>query len=987
MRLLGPPELAGAETVRFVAERRFQLLALLALRSGQWVPRDQIAALLWPDHDDAQARRNLRHVVFKARAVPGVEGIEADATALRWGVETDLQRFEALLREARALEAMALRRGTLLEGIEDAGSPALSAWLAPERARLDMHWQQAALDALAAAQLPAQRIELAQRLLAFDPLDEAAMGAWLAAELALGNRARAQQLCRDYAHRLADELGVEPSQRLRSLLERAAGADGPAARAAAEPEADDDFVGRRAELAELALLLARPDCRLVTILGPGGIGKSRLARRAVELAAPRFGGGCIWVELQDLGDAQAAVARLAQQLELALDGRSDPIAQIGRRHGARRVLCVLDNAEHLAGLPALLEQLLSAAPSWVLLVTSRVRTHAALEWLLPLAGLPVPDEESRDLEAAVAFDAVRLFALRAGAAQRGFALARHLPAVIAIVDAVGGMPLAIELAAAWVRLLPPREIAQDLRRGLDLFERDPAAPGAPARPEHASLRAVLDRAWQLLAPREREAMAGLAVFEGGFTRMAALVVVQAPLPVLSSLVDKSFLTVDEAGRFGIHPIVAADATERLARDGHRGAAIARAHAEHYLRQLAALAPGNGADPRPIGEGVETEYANCRAAWRHAIEAGLAEIVAPAVGAWRAYFDLRGRLGEGIESLRPALDLLAREPTLQAAAAGVRAALSRLHYRRGDYQLGLALALAGAEGAERCGDRRVLASCLANAGSCQSAIGEWGTARACFERALAIARADGVTSEIAAALNNLGIVAKKEGRYDDALACYAQALATERELGNHAAIVRCLNNLAGVHMERDQWAQARPYMEEGLRLCERYRLDASTPNLAFGLGAVLLELGETDAAEAKLRVALERSRAADIPVVALLAGVNLGRIAGMRSDFVTAIGRLRDAARSAHERGWTHESLQVALFFGECLRDAGHKLAAARTWQMVATYPQCEAGLRDSALRWLAGLALTPEEQAQAEREPVTLAAVTERLLSDRALQP
>ena len=105
MRLLGPPELAGAETVRFVAERRFQLLALLALRSGQWVPRDQIAALLWPDHDDAQARRNLRHVVFKARAVPGVEGIEADATALRWGVETDLQRFEALLREARALEA------------------------------------------------------------------------------------------------------------------------------------------------------------------------------------------------------------------------------------------------------------------------------------------------------------------------------------------------------------------------------------------------------------------------------------------------------------------------------------------------------------------------------------------------------------------------------------------------------------------------------------------------------------------------------------------------------------------------------------------------------------------------------------------------------------------------------------------------------------------------------------------------------------------
>ncbi|MBK6863724.1 MAG: tetratricopeptide repeat protein [Ideonella sp.] len=623
----------------------------------------------------------------------------------------------------------------------------------------------------------------------------------------------------------------------------------------------------------------------------------------------------------------------------------------------------------------------------MLLVTSRVRTHAALEWPLPLAGAAGAGRREPRPEAAVAFDAVRLFALRAGAAQRGFALARHLPAVIAIVDAVGGMPLAIELAAAWVRLLPPREIAQDLRRGLDLFERDPAAPGAPARPEHASLRAVLDRAWQLLAPREREAMAGLAVFEGGFTRMAALVVVQAPLPVLSSLVDKSFLTVDEAGRFGIHPIVAADATERLARDGHRGAAIARAHAEHYLRQLAALAPGNGADPRPIGEGVETEYANCRAAWRHAIEAGLAEIVAPAVGAWRAYSrpartPRRGHRvpAAGARSARRRADSCRPPPR------AFRAALSRLHYRRGDYHLGLALSLAGAEGAERCGDRRVLASCLANAGSCQSAIGEWGTARACFERALAIARADGVTSEIAAALNNLGIVAKKEGRYDDALACYAQALATERELGNHAAIVRCLNNLAGVHMERDQWAGAAVYGRgpAPVRALPARRLDAQ-PRIRPRRGAARAWRDRRRRGEAS-RCARAQPRSRH-PRRRAPCGVNLGRIAGMRSDFATAIGRLRDAARSAHERGWTHESLQVALFFGECLRDAGHKLAAARTWQMVATHPQCEAGLRDSALRWLAGLALTPEEQAQAGREPVTLAAVTERLLSDRALQP
>ena len=190
--------------------------------------------------------------------------------------------------------------------------------------------------------------------------------------------------------------------------------------------------------------------------------------------------------------------------------------------------------------------------------------------------------------------------------------------MIDIVESVDGMPLAIELAAGWVRLLPAEEIARELRRSMDLLERDPAAPGAPARPEHDSVRAVLDRSWKLLAPRERDAMAALAVFQGGFTRAAALAVAQAPLPLLSSLVDKSLLTVDEAGRFGLHPLVAAFAAERLADDGARADELARRHAAHYAQLLAALAARAGADHRPVVDGIESEFANCRAAWHRAV---------------------------------------------------------------------------------------------------------------------------------------------------------------------------------------------------------------------------------------------------------------------------------------------------------------------------------------------------------------------------------
>ncbi|MDP1690659.1 MAG: tetratricopeptide repeat protein [Burkholderiaceae bacterium] len=981
--LLGRPELVGgAEPLAFVPERRFQLLALLALRSGEWVSRDWIAAVLWPDRSNTQARRNLRHVVFKAHELPGGVSVEANDHALRWAVATDLQLFEAALQTQRPGQAIALRRGALLEGLDDASNSALTEWLDGERTRFQMRWHQAAIDALATPQPPQQRIELAQHLLRSDPLDEAALEALLVAELEVGRVARARQLFRDYAHRLADELGVEPSRRLRDLIDRAQIQATPAAAAAVLPEAKAHFVGRKSELAELALLLSRHEARLITIVGPGGIGKSRLAQRAMQETATRFAGGAFWVELQDLGDALSVLARFAQQLGVTIDEARDQIAQLGGRLGEERVLCVLDNAEHLPGLPELIGRLLAAAHGLVLIVTSRTRLHHASEWPLPLSGLPVPDEESRDLEAASAFDAVRLFEARAAAALRGFTLSRHLPAVIDIVESVDGLPLAIELAAGWVRLLPAEEIARDLRRSMDLLERDPATPGAPARPEHDSLRTVLDGSWKLLAPRERDALATLSVFQGGFTRAAALAVAQAPLPVLSSLVDKSLLAVDAAGRFGLHPLVAAYAAKRLAADPAHADACARRHAAHYAQFVVELADGAGADHQPLATGLEAEYANCRAAWQRAVADVSIDQLGQSVGAWRVYFDVRGRLAEGVAQLQPALVVAAAAPAL---AAALRAALSRLHYRRGDYAVGLSLALAGAEAAVQCGDRRTRAACVSNAGSCHSAEGRWAEARGCFEQALEIARADGVAIEEAAALNNLGIVAKKEGRYDDAIGHYAHAIAIERDLGHHAAVVRCLNNIGGLHGERDEWALARQAMAEGLQLCERYGLDGSIPNLAFGLGAALLELGDLDGAERYLQRALDSSRRTGIPVVALFAEANLGRVAARDRRFAAAIERLRGAAGSARERGWINESLQCALFYGECLREAGRPLDAACIWRMIDAHPQAEAGLRASARRWSEALSLGPAQRSHAEREPVTLAAVTDRLLSDQAL--
>ena len=975
--LWGVPELHAGGVTLLAPERRFQLLALLALHSGEWVPRDRLAALLWPGHGNADARRNLRYVVFKARAVDGAAELEAHEHALRWVVRTDLQAFDAALEQRRLADALALRRGPPLAGLDDPRNDALGAWLADERRRIDARWRQAALDSLASQADPQARRALAQQLLQVDPLDEPAMMAWIEATLALGHVAAAQQGFRDYRLRLAEELGVEPSHQLRDLMRAAP----TGAAAAALSTADDGFVGRRTELAELEARLRLPEGRLLTLVGPGGIGKSRLARQL--LARSPFSGREHWVELQDLGDEHALLARLALQLGVDTNERRDLVDRIAERLAGAPTLVVLDNAEHLPELGALADRLLNAVPALRLLLTSRLRTRSPLEQVFLVAGLAVPDSDSRDLEAAGSFDAVRLFDARARAARRGFDLASHLAPVIDIVEEVGGVPLAIELAAAWVRLLPPEEIAREVQGSLAVLERDPALPGAPARPEHHSVRVVLERTWQLLAPAERGTLAALSVFHGGFKATAAQAVAGTPLPLLSSLVDQSVVAVDDEGRFSLHPLVAAFAAERLSEQPERAADLVRLHAEHYARRLAELAPHARGDHRVLLAGVDAEYANALRAWSHAVETGRADLLLRMIAVWRTWFDVRGRYTEGITLLLPVLDLPERDAEAQRTIAAARNSLAILLYRKGDLAFAQSVAEAGVALAERCGDRRALVGCLSNLGICQSLSGRWDAAQPFFERALKIAREDAQRAEMSAAYSNLGICAKKAGRFGEALNYYHQALAIDRELGHHDAVARHLNNLGTLHMERGDWAAARQAMSQGLQHCKQFQIVSTRPYIEVGLGLASFELGDSDAAERHLLRAHELACATETLTIKLCATYFLARLDSRRGRVAEALGRLQTAALQARAAEADTDLLKAANYFGEWLRDRGRRVEAARVWQMVMAHPIAEAGLRDSTREWLRALALDDDELERAGRETVTLEGVIDGLLGER----
>ena len=956
--LWGVPELRRPVAAGFTAERRFQLLAVLALADGAWVERDRVAALLWPEGLMADARRNLRKVLFTAQALLGASGIEATAHTLRWVVDTDVTAL-------RADGSPAWRRGPPLQGLDDPRNSAWATWLAAERARLDQLALAAAHARLQAAPDSAAQAAAARAVLAIEPLDEPALAALLRAEVAQGRGAQAQAEYRRYAETLAQEMGIEPSRALRDLLAA------PAQPASADtPTGEMRFVGRRLELNELQALLGQPGCRLVTVLGPGGMGKSSLARKALARCEALFPGGRQWVALQDATSADELPARWARAMGLALPSGADPLPALLRQLPAQRTLLVLDNAEHLPTLPALLQRMLQGAPTLSLLVTSRTRLHLADEWLLPLAGLAVPGDDSQDLEAAASFDAVRLFEQRATAAQRGFTLAPHLPAVLAITRLLGGLPLALELAASWVRLLPPAQIAADLRDGLDLLEHDPASATPPQRPEHASLRRVLQASWQMLGPHERALLAALSVFEGGFTRAAAQAVAGGSMPLLSALVDNSLLAVDETGRFALHPVVHSFAAERLAEDAERAVALRDRHAMHFSRQVEALSPQALSDQRALVQAVEADDANIRTAWRHALATRQPALLLGMNTPWRVYFEVSGRLEEGLNEFRAALALPETTPDARRLLARLRHAASALLYRRGEPGQALAMAEAGVRAAEQAAEREALLGCLNNQGLALWHLGRSAEALAPLARALALAEEAGDRHGVASALGNLAMAQKALGRFDEALAANLRALAIARELGHQRSVASRLNNIGNLHRALGQWQEARPYFVEGVRHSREFGLTATLHYLQLNLALVDLELGAHDAARSQLQALLDQQREVGQLVIELSAELALARIDIAQGRPAEARARLQRVLQRSRARGTDAHAAQVALVHGEWLLAQGRREEAVACWHAVCHEPTLEEADRLTVRRHLQALGEAPQPAPGAALPPL-----------------
>ncbi|MFN8541379.1 MAG: tetratricopeptide repeat protein [Thermomicrobiales bacterium] len=442
------------------------------------------------------------------------------------------------------------------------------------------------------------------------------------------------------------------------------------------PARQTSFVGRAMELAELGELLAAPGCRLLTIIGPGGIGKTRLA---LEAAAARdtFADGVAFVPLQAVVTAEALAPAIAAATGCLLTGQEDTRDQIARFLRPLRILLILDNFEHLLDESPWLGELLAVAPGLCLLTTSREALNLREEWRYPLAGLAVPPEDAGEPEHS---DAVRLFVERAQQVRRDFSLANERAGVVRLCRSTEGLPLALELAAAWVRTLPCAAIADEIERNIAFLATD--LRNVPAR--HRSMRAVFDHSWALLSDYERHIFRRLVVFRGGFSREAAERVAGATLPLLSSLVDKSLVRYEADERFYLHELLRQYAEEHLRAAPGEAARAHAAHRDFYLAFVAAhSAPIAGGDQREAVAAIAAELDNIRAAWRWAVAAGNGEALGEVAHTLALYYDFRARYREGLAMMEEgvrALRAAAQSPQVEQYLASTLVDVARFHHR-------------------------------------------------------------------------------------------------------------------------------------------------------------------------------------------------------------------------------------------------------------------------------------------------------------------
>lgn len=900
----------GEQThTRFRTRKAGYLLAYLALNLQQAQPRERLADLFWGDKEEAVGRDGLSTALAQLRrqleptGVPTDSLFVADKLQVRLNpvaVSTDVADFDRLLDQARQSEdkqkkavllqkAVGLYRGDLLPGCYEE-------WATGEqtRCRLLCHESLLHLTQLwEEAGRYAEALAMAQRVCAMDPFAEEGYRAQMRLLVRLRKPSIALQTYEGMEQLFQRELGARPAASTRQMAEAirqdpraallmraevaaSAHVSAPLSEAKTASPSESSvtsgpsvppalplqltrFFGREQEREQVGTLLQTPGIRLVSLLGPGGAGKTRLALEVAAQVAPFFANRVWFVSLADVPDASLLLSALVHALHLPPDAAGNPLDYVVAHLGSAPSLLVLDNMEHLlrelsgagkndnpaqSGSVALIRLLLQRAPGLVCLVTSRtaLRIGGEQEFPLPPLALPV-QEETLSLTDLLRNPSIALYVDRARAVRPDFALtAQNAPAVVTLCQRLEGMPLALEMAAAWIKTLPPSKILERLTHQLDLL----VSRRRDLPPRHQSLRATIEWSYELLAPELQTFFASLGVFRGGWTLQSAEAVCgRGALHALMALQEHSLIVaveselahysekkvendqkaseeVEEAEpRYRMLEPLREFAQEKLTEREKAGigASLLQTHSAYFCSLVSqAWNERNTPDLKNWLDRLQTEQENVRAAltW---LEANDPEIGLQMAGRLWRFWELRGYAHEGRVRLCALLERCGNAPPTTDRAHAHNAA-GNLAASVGDYPDALHHYEQSQQIAHALGDLYYVALAKQQCGLAARGMGDANTAAGLLEEALALYQQQGRHDMVANNQSNLAVIAMEQNDYSRAQELLTEALRFQRGAGDLRSIAITLNNLGGVALSQGDCSRARACQSESLQItCE------------------------------------------------------------------------------------------------------------------------------------------------------------------------
>ncbi len=810
------------------------------------------------------------------------------------------------------------------------------------------------------------------------------------------------------------------------------------------------FVGRQEELDVIKTQIHDPKCRILTLVGPGGVGKTRLAIQVAEETAVSFPQGSYFVPLATLASSEFLLSAIANVVDYSFVDEIPQKMQLINFLRDKKLLLVMDNFEHLMMEAQLIADIISQAPHVQILLTSRERLNLHGEWVFDVSGMTFPTRKTAvkqspsqsDEETVLQYSAVQLFMQSARRVRSDFEPASaDMAAIVEICQLVDGFPLAIELAATWVRMLTCAEIAQEITHNFEFL----ATNWRDIPPRHRSLRAVFDYSWGLLAEEEKDILCRLSVFRGGFSWTDAKAVADTSVFLLAQLADKSFLqgqiTQDETAvsRYEMHELLRLFAVEKLNKEAHikvgnflySDAMLAAydAHANHFAQFLNERNPQQKRPQqaeilKQIGESIE----NVRAAWHWLLAREQIDLIELACDALFHFYDIRGWLEEGSEIFGTAVHtlrqlrahnqdhvndvlwakilaregqfayrsgryeqarllleesvLIFRQLKMQRETVFTLNLLGRIAYRQGLYEESENWSKESLALCHTISFPSGMVSALATIGHVAADRGDYDAARQAYQEGLDICEHIGDQHNKARRLNELGNISWRIGAYDEAEQLCHQSLKLFQELDDRQGIAMTYKNLGNIAGDTGNYAQAETWYRQGLVLCQEIGDKWGEAALSNNLGNIYWQSGQYGQARELCEQSVSVWRAFGFQWGIAGSLETLANIAIAQNELVDAKAYIQEALEIGRDIQAIPLVLDVLVSMAQLWAREGHVAQAQTLLTFVIAQPAMDQEGRIKAEVVYDELGLSTDDTAPDNQDEQTLTDVITAVLQE-----